>query len=196
MVAARARVFLVYGLAGLTLLPTLVFAHPEEQHARDALSGLLHPFTGLDHLLAMFAVGLWAVRSGRTAAWTLPLVFPLAMLIGATLAVNAIVLPAIEPMISISVIVLGLLVATRVRVPVLASAALVGLFAICHGYAHAGDMHAGNMIPYASGFMGATLALHAVGIAVGAWSNRRTHRGQYVQTMGSLIALAGAAMLI
>lgn len=178
-------------------LPSLTFAHPGHG-ANDALAGLLHPFTGLDHLLAMFAVGVWAVRLGRLAVWTLPAVFPVAMIVGALLAVQGIVLPAIEPMIALSVMVLGLLVAMGMRMPTLASAVLVGLFAIFHGYAHASEAPASaTMMPFALGFVAATIVLHLAGIAVGSWSERLARAGQGpMRILGSLIAAAGATFLI
>ncbi|HMN45258.1 MAG TPA: HupE/UreJ family protein, partial [Povalibacter sp.] len=115
----------------------LALAHPEGHGAHDFVAGFAHPFTGIDHLLAMIAVGLWAVRLGRRAVWTLPIVFPLAMLIGAAAGANGIGLPAIEPMIAISVIVLGALVAAGLIGATTARAVLVGGFGVflCHGAA-------------------------------------------------------------
>ncbi len=178
-------------------LPAAALAHPGHG-ANDALTGWLHPFTGIDHLLAMFAVGVWAARSGRAAVWTLPAVFPLAMIVGALLAVLRVALPAIEPMIAISVIVFGMLVAAGVRMPTLASALLVGLFAIFHGYAHASEAPASaTMLPFALGFVAATIVLHLAGIAVGSCSERLAQAGQRpMRILGSLITAAGAVLLI
>ena len=188
----QATVFTIFAV-----LPSAVFAHPGHG-ADDALTGLIHPFTGIDHLLAMFAVGIWAARSGRTATWTLPAVFPLAMIAGALLGMQNIALPAIEPMIGLSVIVLGLLVAAGVRMPTVASVLLVGLFAIFHGHAHAAEAPASAaMMPFALGFVAATIVLHLAGIAVGSWSERLAHAGQRpMRILGSLIAAAGATLLI
>lgn len=195
MTSVFARRWLAAALTTIAaVLPSLAFAHPGHG-ANDALAGLLHPLTGLDHLLAMFAVGVWAARLGRGAVWTLPAVFPVAMIVGATLAVQGVVLPAIEPMIAISVIALGLLVAAGVRMPTFASALLVGLFAIFHGYAHASEAPVSSaMIAFAMGFIVSTVALHLAGIAVGLWSARFTQRP--TRMLGSLIAVAGVGLLL
>ena len=196
MTSVFARRCLRIALALAAALPTLALAHPGHG-ANDALAGWLHPFTGFDHLLAMFAVGLWAARLGRGAVWTLPIVFPVAMAVGAMVAIQGVALPAIEPMIAMSVIALGVLVAAAVRLPLMASAMLVGLFAIFHGYAHASEAPASpTMIPYALGFIASTIALHASGIAAGRWTERFAAAGQRpVRLLGSLIAVAGTGML-
>jgi len=177
----------------------LALAHPEGHGAHDFAAGFLHPFTGIDHLLAMIAVGLWAVRLGSRAVWTLPIVFPLAMLFGAALGANGIGLPAIEPMIAISVIVLGALVAAGMRMPLVASAVLVGVFAIFHGYAHAIEAPSSQIGAYAAGFVSATVALHALGIAAGILLARHARQESQMQigrVAGSLIALTGTALLL
>lgn len=177
----------------------LALAHPEGHGARDFAAGLLHPFTGPDHLLAMIAVGLWAVRLGRRAVWTLPVVFPLAMLSGAVLGANGVGVPAIEPMIAISVIVLGAFVAAGMRMPILASAVLVGVFAIFHGHAHATEAPSSQIGIYAAGFVGATVALHLLGVAAGAWLARHAaqrSQWQIQRVTGSLIAVTGTALLL
>jgi urease accessory protein len=173
------------------MLPALAWAHPEGHGAQSVVEGFLHPLTGLDHLLAMIAVGLWAVRLGRRAVWTLPIVFPIAMVVGALLALGGVALPAIEPVIAVSVIVLGVLVAAGIRMPVVAGAVLVGVFAVFHGYAHAAEGPSANVLAYAIGFVGATVALHAVGIAAGAWVERHD-----LQRIGAVNALAGTGIAI
>lgn len=180
------------------LLPALAWAHPEGHDARSVIEGLLHPLTGPDHVLARIAVGLWAIRLGRRAMWTLPFVFPAAMIVGALLALGAFALPAIEPLIATSVIVLGVLVAAGIRMPITASAMLVGVFAIFHGYAHASEGPSGGMLAYAIGFVIATGMLHAGGLAAGAWVARRDlqHDGAVNRVAGTAIAIAGTAILI
>lgn len=184
-------------LAAFAFAP-VALAHPEGHGAQDFAAGFLHPFTGLDHLLAMIAVGLWAVRLGRRAVWTLPIVFPLAMLFGAALAVNGVGMPAIEPMIAISVIVLGALVAVGMKMPVTASAALVAAFAIFHGYAHASEAPSSQLAAYAAGFVSATVILHVLGVAAGVLLVRGARQGVHgsvSRAAGSLIALTGAVLL-
>lgn len=186
----------VPALAGL--VPMTALAHPEGHGAENALAGLLHPLTGVDHLLAMVAVGLWAAQLGQQATRTLPIVFPVVMVAGALLALSGVYLPAIEPMIAASVIVLGVLVAARIRLPAIASAVIVAAFAIVHGYAHAADGPAGEMPSYAAGFVAATVLLHLVGVVIGARISRPGV--QYGRTMtgavGTAIALAGTAIFI
>ncbi|MBB6094183.1 urease accessory protein [Povalibacter uvarum] len=187
-----------FGAGISVLLPALALAHPEGHGAQNAIDGFLHPLTGLDHLLAMIAVGLWAVHLGRRAVRILPIVFPVAMVVGALFALGGIALPAIEPAIAVSVIVLGVLVAAGVRMPVVAGAALIGVFAVFHGYAHATEGPSANMLAYAIGFVGATVALHAVGIVAGAWIARNDLQHSRVVNglAGTAIALAGTAILI
>lgn len=180
------------------LLPALAWAHPEGHEAESGIEGFLHPLTGPDHLLAMIAVGLWAMRLGRRAAWTLPVVFPIAMVVGTLLAFGGVGLPAIEPMIATSVIVLGVLVAAGIRMPVMASAMLVGVFAVFHGYAHAIEGPSGGMLAYAVGFVGATVMLHASGLAAGAWIARGDcqHDAAANRVAGTAIAIAGTVILL
>ena len=124
----------------------------------------------------MVAVGLWAVQSGRTAVWALPTIFPLAMIVGALLSRATVPLPAIESMIAVSVISLGMAVALGIRLPLLVSSVLIALFAIFHGYAHFVEAPSGvASMTYAGGFVIATVMLHACGIFGGMWmAGRRT----------------------
>ncbi len=196
MISASVQRRTFRGLIGFgVLIPALALAHPEGHGASDALTGLLHPFAGIDHLLAMLAVGLWAVRLGRVATWALPVVFPLMMIAGATLALQGIALPAIEFMIAVSVIVLGGLVAAGFRLPLTASAALVAVFALFHGYAHATEAPSSQFGAYAMGFVVATLILHGLGIVTGSLLTRRDTT-TLRRASGSVIALVGAVLLI
>jgi urease accessory protein len=178
-----------------TLLPACVWAHPADQAAHDAIAGMVHPFTGADHILAMIAVGLWAVRLGRRATFTLPLVFPLMMLAGGLFASAGLVLPALEPMIALSVITFGVLIAAGLRLPIFASALLVGVFAIFHGYAHVNESTGGAVAAYSAGFVLSTFVLHLLGIGIGAAMGRTTSKA-LIRTSGSLIAAAGAVLLL
>ncbi len=166
-------------------------------HANTFLSGFLHPLTGPDHLAAMVAVGLWSALAARRAwpdlLWA-PLGFAAMLLAGAMLGLQGVALPAVEPMIAASLLVIGLLVLTRWRVPGIAAAALVGVFALFHGLAHgyelAGDAHA---LPVIAGMLSATLLLHATGVAVG-WALR--HANVWVPRLaGAGVAMFGLALL-
>jgi urease accessory protein len=161
------------------------------------LTGFLHPLTGLDHLAAMVAVGLWSALAARRAwpdlLWA-PLGFAAMLLVGALLGLQGIQLPAVEPMIAVSLLVIGLLVLTRWHVPGAAAAALVGVFAVFHGLAHgyelAGDA---NALPTVAGMLTATLLLHGAGLAAG-WALR--HASVWVPRLaGAGVALFGLALL-
>ena len=153
----------------LALMPTLAHAHPGHGAGTGGIGwGLAHPFTGLDHILAMIAVGLWAVQLGRRALWVLPLSFVSAMAAGAALGMGGVSLPFVEPAILASGIVLGALVAFATRLPLGASAALVAVAALFHGQSHGSEMPAdASGFLSALGFVIATAMLHASGILAG-----------------------------
>lgn len=177
-------------VAAVILLPTLAEAHPG-LHADGLVAGALHPLTGLDHLLAMVAVGLWAASLGGAARWLAPAAFVSLMAVGAALGVGGIVLPGIEPLIAASVVGLGLAVAARLRVSAAAAAALVGVFALAHGQAHGAEMPAmASPLAYGLGFAAATAALHAVGLGGGQL------RPAVTRIAGAGIALAGLALAV
>jgi urease accessory protein len=139
-------------------------------------SGLGHPFIGLDHLLAMLAVGMWAYQLGGSSMWKVPLAFVLTLLVGASIGLTGLSLPFIGPVIAASVMVFGLLIAMRSRVtPVLASM-LVALFALFHGYAHGIEMPlAASPLTYVAGFSLATIGLHGLGVMLAYVIHRTTH---------------------
>lgn len=156
--------------AGLMLLlvPAVSFAHPGHVGDGGLVYGMLHPLSGLDHLLAMVAVGLWAAYAGGRALWALPLAFVGMMLGGAALAFSGISLPMVEPLIMTSVVTLGLLVAFNVRMPLLPGTLLVALFGMFHGQAHALEMTASaSALGYAAGFALVSALLHISGIGLG-----------------------------
>lgn len=158
-------------------------------------SGLLHPISGLDHVVAMVAVGLWGGILGAPAIWLLPIVFPIVMALGGAAGVAGVPLPGIEVGIALSGVVLGLVVLFAARPPLWVAAVLVGVFAVFHGHAHGAELPASaNPAIYAIGFVIATGLLHLTGIAigqVGQWPAGRVA----VRAGGALIALAGGAFL-
>ncbi len=162
---------LAFALVGF-LAPLAAFAHPGHDGGHDLEwdfgSGFLHPFTGLDHMLAMVAVGLWAAQLGGRARWLVPAAFVAMMVAGAALARGGMLLPGVEPLIAASVLILGLLIAGAARLPVAASMALVGAFALFHGFAHGSEMPvtAGGL-GFGAGFVAATALLHATGLGLG-----------------------------
>lgn len=142
-------------------------AHPGHP-GHEFSDGWLHPLLGIDHLLAMVAIGMLAVRMGGRGLWLMPAMFVTSMVGGGLLASIGVPLPGVEWGILASVLVLGLLVAASWRLPLAAGAALASVFAVFHGYAHAAEMATGGSLSaYAAGFVAATATLHIGGIVAG-----------------------------
>ncbi len=179
----------------VTILALPAFAHVEAGASGGLLAGLMHPVSGLDHVLAMVAVGLWGAQLGAPAIWLLPIAFPLVMAFGGFLGLIGIPVPGIEVGIALSGIVLGAAVLTRWRPPMVLSLALVAIFAVFHGYAHGAELPEGSSpVTYSVGFVVATGLLHATGIALGLL--HRLPRGeQAVRGLGGLVSLGGAWFL-
>jgi urease accessory protein len=175
--------------------PLLAWAHTESGRADGLVAGLLHPVSGLDHVLAMVAVGLWGAQLGAPAIWLLPLTFPLVMAFGGMLGLMGVPLPGAEVGIALSALVLGLAIVTAWRPALWAAAAVVGFFAIFHGHAHGTELPAGaSGLAYSLGFVAATGALHACGIGIGVV--QRWSAGQlFLRATGAGVAAAGAAFL-
>lgn len=168
-------------------------AHPGHTGAHGVSDGFVHPLAGLDHLLVMLGVGLLAWRLGGRAVLSLPAAFLAMMALGAAVAHSGIALSGAELIISASVLVVGLAIALDVRLPVLASMALVGLFAFAHGQAHGAEIPSGaGFAAYAAGFLAATAMLHAGGIGLGSALSRYT---LVARGIGALIALAGVGLV-
>lgn len=184
------------GLAATcTLFALPAFAHGD-LHASGFVSGMLHPVLGLDHVVAMVAVGLWGAFLGRQAIWALPVVFPLVMALGAVAGIAGLPLPAVETGIAASALVLGLMVALAARPPLAVAGTLVGAFALFHGHAHGTELPvAANPLAYAAGFVLATGLLHLAGIGFGLLAGSPTGRIA-VRAGGGLVALFGAAFLL
>jgi urease accessory protein len=183
--------------AALVLLPTAASAHPGLPHTHDFIHGFVHPLGGLDHVLAMVAVGLLAAQLGGRALWLVPAAFVATMAAAGMLGMTGGSIPHIETGIALSVLVLGAVVALRVGMPVVVAMALVGVFAVFHGYAHGMEMSEGvSAAGYALGFIAATILLHGVGIAAGLMIARAPQGARVAQFAGGAMTLAGAALLI
>jgi urease accessory protein len=173
-------------------------AHLSTEHLANGTlglaDGLLHPFTGLDHLAAMLAVGLWSALTARRV-WTAPLAFAAMLVAGALMGVAGISSPAVEPMVAASLLALGLLVAARTRLPAALATGLVGGFAVFHGLAHGAELAGGGMwfAPLA-GMLISTLALHLVGMAAG--YRLRTSHAWWPRVAGTALAVLGGALLL
>ena len=149
-------------------LTSTVNAHSETGHVGGFVSGFTHPLTGLDHIVAMVAVGLWGAFLGGRAMWTLPVVFPMVMAVGGALGILGVPLPGVETGIALSGIILGLMVTFAARPPLWVAAILVGFCAIFHGHAHGEEMpSSSNAMTFAIGFVISTGLLHLAGIAFG-----------------------------
>lgn len=185
----------------LLLLSYQTYAHTGVGATHGFLAGISHPLSGLDHLLAMIAVGLWAAQLGGRAIWWVPCAFVGTMILGGILAFAIDVVPsnAIEMGITFSVLLFGLLVAARVKLSLTVSCFTVGIFALFHGYAHGVEMpqDAGGL-SYSLGFALVTACLHLVGIGVGLLLSRaETHLfTRSSQFVGGIIAVAGGALFI
>ena len=164
------------------------FAHVQKGEAAGFLSGLKHPVSGLDHILAMVAVGLWGAQLGAPAVWVLPVAFPMVMAFGGMLGLMGVPLPGIEYGIAASAILLGIAVMFELRPPLAIAAFVVAAFAIFHGHAHGTELPPGQSgLLYSMGFVIATGCLHGVGITIGT-----VHRWVWGQR---LLRLAGGVVL-
>lgn len=179
----------------LLALPSLSHAHPGHD-AGGFIHGVEHPPGGLDHILAMIAVGLWAVQLGGRAFYLVPLSFVGAMAAGGVLGMAGVPVPFVEQGIMTSILILGLLIAAAVRVPLWAGILLLGSFAVFHGYAHGAEMP-GNAsgLAYAAGFVLATAALHLAGMGLG-MALGRLARLKLVRVAGLAIAAAGLFLAV
>ena len=182
-------------LFGLLFCAQAAFAHPQKGEATGFLTGFLHPLSGLDHVLAMVAVGLWGAQLGAPAIWLLPVTFPLVMAMGGLLGLMGVPLPGIEYGIAASAILLGAAVMFELRPPLAAALSLVAVFAIFHGYAHGTELPPGqSALLYSMGFVIATGCLHACGIGIGTvhkwgWGQK------LVRAAGAVVAAGGGFFL-
>ena len=183
----------------LIALILAVSSLPAEAHtgigaASGLVAGFSHPFAGLDHLLAMSAVGLWAASLGGRAMWTVPAAFVAAMAVGGGLGAGGFAFPAVELMIGLSVVALGALVALNIKVPAAAGMAIVAAFALAHGHAHATEMPATtSALAYGAGFIAATAILHGFGMGLGLTLQRLVAPG-LSRIMGGAIAAVGLSL--
>lgn len=174
--------------------PLALWAHTgATDHAHGGFAdGFVHPFTGLDHLGAMLAVGLWSALAVRPV-WLAPVAFVAMLVVGALAGFSGLVVPAVEPMIAASLLVLGLLVATRRGAPLAVAAGIVGVFAFFHGAAHGNELAGDSQWAALAGMALGSAILHGAGMAIGHMVQQR-HRWVST-TAGAAVALLGAALL-
>ena len=174
------------------------FAHVGLGHVAGFAHGFVHPLSGLDHIIAMVAVGLYAANLGGRNLWLVPSAFVATMIIGGVLGYSGVPLPLVETGIGLSVVVMSLAVAAGVNLPTVAAMALVGLFALFHGHAHGSEgVELTLFLPYAAGFIIATTLLHLAGIGLGLGLDRfgATVSRTLKRAVGVAGALAGVAIL-
>jgi urease accessory protein len=178
--------------AAALLIPGAALAHTGHGDVGSLARGFLHPLGGVDHLLAMVAVGLFAFRLGGRALWLVPAAFVGMMAAGGLLGFESVALPFVDIAIAFSVLALGLAVAWNKDMPTAAAMALVGFFAVFHGHAHGAELpENAGALGYAAGFLAATALLHAAGIAAASVASRAA----LVRAGGGAVALAGVALL-
>ena len=176
--------------------PSLVYAHTGIGHSSGFLHGISHPLGGLDHILAMVAVGIWAAQISGKAVWAIPATFVGVMLMGGVLGITGITLPFVEQGIIMSILILGVLIAAAVRLPLYSSAAIVALFALFHGHTHGAEAPvAASGVAYGIGFALSTTILHLSGIGFGLIF-QRSARLQAVQFSGAAIAVGGVFLIL
>jgi urease accessory protein len=179
----------------IALLSAAAQAHSDQTSTGGFMAGYLHPLTGLDHLLAMVAVGIWGATLGAPLIWALPVAFPFMMLVGGVLAIFGVPVPHVELGVAISVLVLGAAIAMRWRAPLAVAIAIVAFFGLLHGYAHGSELP-GSAAPaaYAAGFVVSTGLLHLAGISFGTLDKTK-HGPLVLRAAGAIIAVTGAWLI-
>jgi len=179
---------------------SIASAHPQlllHSHGQGFEAGLIHPLMGIDHLLAMMMVGVLAASIGGRAMWLAPLTFVSGMVLGGFAGIAGTSLPGIEAAIAVSVILLGLAIATRVNLPNSLALAACATFGLVHGHAHGAEMPLiAQPVLYAAGFVLATAALHLSGILIQRFSVRTVARQSKLRFAGVVGAAVGLLLLL
>jgi len=193
------RIGIILAAIAMTATATPAFAHLDPAEHGSFAAGFSHPLFGLDHILAMVGVGLWAALLGGRATWRVPTAFVVTMMAGFAAATANIGLPFVEPVVAASVVVLGLLALVALQAPTPVAMALVGFFAFFHGHAHGGELGAAGAWPFMAGFALTTALLHAVGVGIGLGCSRLvgTEAGRWItRGLGGLTALGGGLWIV
>lgn len=176
--------------------PAAALAHPGHDGAGGLAHGFVHPLTGIDHVLAMIAVGVLAAQYGGRALWLVPMSFLVAMAAAGAIGMAGIPVQIVEAGIGLSVVVLGLMIAFQIKPPTLVARVVVGFFALFHGYAHGSEMPGGLAgMSFAAGLLGATALLLGAGVGLGLLLQRRTLSRRLIRAGGGAMALIGIAVL-
>jgi urease accessory protein len=189
------RLSAIWSVALLASVSGRAAAHSGTGLPGGFLSGFEHPFSGIDHLLAMVSVGLWGAFLGRPLIYVLPVIFPAVMVLGAIMGMLGVPLPPVEIGIALSVLILGGCIALALKAPVWVAATIVAIFAVFHGYAHGRELpSAADPVGYSVGFVFGTGLLHVAGIGIGLLKDRPA--GIYLtRGAGGLIAVMGGWFL-
>ena len=177
-------------LAAVLCLPATAFAHPGHG-GHGFLDGFVHPFLGLDHVLAMAMVGTWSVLHGRRV-WQAPALFMAMLAMGAVAGQGGITLPVLEPMVAASVVLLGLMLAMPLRLNETAALGLIGGFAFCHGLAHGSELSSGTNV--LAGMLLGSAVLHGLGMLLAHSALRQ--RQHWARALGQAVAWAGGALVV
>jgi urease accessory protein len=176
--------------------PAAALAHPGHGGAVGLVHGLVHPATGIDHVLAMIAVGVLAAQYGGRALWLVPTSFLVAMAAAGAIGMAGIPVKIVEAGIGLSVVILGLMIAFQIKPPRLVAMVVVGFFALFHGYAHGSEMPNGlAALSFVAGFLVTTALLLAAGVGLGLLLQRRILSRRLIQAGGGAMALVGIAVL-
>jgi urease accessory protein len=190
----RSSIISIFTFLALVGLSSTVQAHPGAEVLHDFSAGFFHPFMGVDHLLTMVAVGLWAVRLGGRMLWMLPLVFLMSMLFGATLGFAGVVLYGVEGWIAFSVLIVGVILSIKQPITMIPASILTLMFALGHGYVHAAEAtEEAGLTLYIIGFLFATAMLHAAGILLALLSPLLRDKVRIM--FGAVCTVVGVALL-
>jgi urease accessory protein len=191
VVRAPRMAWVVASFGATLLVSNSAWAHIGTGLPGGWVAGFMHPFGGIDHLLAMVSVGIWGAFLGRPLIHVLPVVFPAMMVAGAIMGMLRAPLPPVEVGIALSVLVLGTCIALSLRMPVWAASLVVAIFAVFHGYAHGKELpSAADPVGYSGGFVVATGLLHVAGIGIG-FLNGRRDGALAIRSFGGVIAALG-----
>lgn len=185
-------------IAALALLPSTALAHSTADMGSGFMAGFTHPLFGLDHLLAMLAVGIVSTQlKHKYAIWTLPATFVGVMLVGGLIGTSGYKAQGVEVGIALSVVVLGTSIFFGSRLPVAVIYGFVAFFALCHGYAHGAEMpEQAEALMFALGFMLATTIIHLAGVSIGLFATKITQGSEYLRFAGGVIAGMGLQFLL
>jgi urease accessory protein len=181
----------------LVLLPVLAVAHPGHNTSPTIIIGIAHPVSGLDHLLTMLAVGIWAAQLGKGFRWSAPLTFVGVMIIGSLFGAFHVSIPFTELLIAIGLLTLGLLILTKAKLSIFLALPVIATFALAHGYAHGSEMTASGLssLWYGLGFVISTLALHYTGLFISQFLLTQKHE-KVVRLSGLIALFVGVVFLV